>query len=144
MKVILLQDVAKIGRKNSVVDVPSGYAQNQLIPKGWAKIATPENLKSIKTLQSIKAASNEKAEERFFEIKKKLEEKPLTISDLKSDKGHLFAAVKVERIITAAKEEGIEIPSSMISIDTPIKSVGEHEVTLKEGKHKAVIIIKIA
>lgn len=144
MKVILLQDVAKIGRKNSVVEVPGGYAQNQLIPKGWAKPATTENLKSIKNLQSIKAASNEKAEETFFEIKKKLEEKPITISGLKSDKGHLFAAVKVEKIIEAAKEVGIEIPASMVSIDTPIKSVGEHAVTLKEGKHKAVIIIKIA
>ena len=144
MKVILLQDVAKIGRRHTVVEVPAGYAQNQLIPKGWAKLATPENLKSIKNLQSIKAASSEKAEERFFEIKKKLEEQPLTISDLKSDKGHLFAAVKVEKIIEAAKKEGIEIPPSMVSIDTPIKSVGDHEITLKEGKHKAAIIIKIA
>ncbi len=144
MKVILLQDVAKIGRKNSVVDVPAGYAQNQLIPKGWAKIATLENLKSIKNLQSIKAASHEKAEERFFEIKKKLEENPITISDLKSDKGHLFAAVKIEKIVETAKTLGIEIPPSMISIDTPIKSVGEHKVTLREGKHSAQIIIKIA
>lgn len=143
MKVILLQDVAKIGRKNSVVEVPSGYAQNQLIPKGWAKLATPENLKSIKNLQSIKAASDEKAEERFFDIKKKLEENPITISDLKSDKGHLFAALKVEKIIEAAKEAGIEIPTRMVSIDTPIKSIGEHRVTLKEGKHEAEVIVKI-
>ena len=144
MKVILLQDVAKIGRKNSVVDVPAGYAQNQLIPKGWAKLATPENLKSIKNLQSIRAASDERAEGRFFEIKKKLEGETLTISDLKSDKGHLFAAVKVEKIIETAKTVGIQIPPSMISIDTPIKSTGEHEITLKEGKHRVPIIIKIA
>ena len=143
MKVILLQDVAKIGRKNSVVEVPSGYAQNQLIPKGWAKLATPESLKGIKNTQAIKAASAEEAEERYFEIKKKLEENPIVISDLKSYKGHLFAALKVDKVIEAAREVGIEIPVGMVSIDSPIKSVGEHKVSLKEGKHKAEVIVKI-
>lgn len=143
MKVILLQDVAKIGLKNSVVDIPAGYAQNQLIPKGWAKPATSENLKVIKNLQAEKAASIGAAEEKFFQIKKILEDQPIIISGLKSDKGHLFAAVKVEKISEAAKAQGIDLQTSMISIGSPIKAVGEHKLNLIQGKHKAEITVKI-
>ena len=47
MKVILLKDVAKIGRRHEVAEVPDGYALNMLIPKGLAKAGTPENIKKL-------------------------------------------------------------------------------------------------
>ncbi len=55
MQVILLQDVAKIGRRFDVVNVADGYGLNKLIPQGMAKPATPENIKKIKA----QSASNE-------------------------------------------------------------------------------------
>ncbi|MEX2340913.1 MAG: 50S ribosomal protein L9 [Candidatus Paceibacterota bacterium] len=143
MKVILLKDVAKIGRKNSVVEVPTGYAQNQLIPKGSAAPATPANLKAIKNIQAEKEAAAATAEEKFFAAKKKLEDQPIIIDGLKSDNGHLFAAVKVEKIVEAAKNQGVDIEPSMISINSPIKSVGEHKGSLVQGKHEAEIVVKI-
>lgn len=130
MKVILLQDVAKIGRKHSIVNVPDGYAQNQLIPNGKAKPATPENLKALKHQTAIVTKSALAEEERFFAIKAALNGKKLTLSNLKNDNGHLFAAIKPEAIALAAKAHGIEIPVSFLEIRRPIKTTGEHSVDL--------------
>ena len=143
MKVILLKDVAKIGRKNQIVNVPDGYGQNQLIPKGLAKPATPENLKAAENLIANAEALKQKNEERFFKAKTALSGKVITISGLKSDNGHLFAAVKPELIKEAMVAEGVEVDAAMIKLSGPIKTTGEHTVVLAEGQHEAEVIINI-
>lgn len=136
MKVILLQDVAKIGRKHAVVDVPAGYAQNQLIPKGRAKPATPANLKAAERLTAERHANESAAETKFFAAKQALEGKTVVVRGLKSDRGHLFAAVKPEAIIAAAKEDGIDIVPAMLALPGVIKTTGEHEAELAHGRHR--------
>ncbi len=143
MKVILLRDVAKIGKRHSITEVPDGYAQNQLIPKGLAKPATPENLKNISNFHK-QAENKEKAtEELFFATKKKLEEVVIKISGLKNDNGHLFAALKPEIIIEAAQKQDIDIDPKMLKIQDQIKTTGEHQVELIYGKNKGIILISI-
>lgn len=143
MKVILLQDVAKIGKKHAIVEVPQGYGQNQLIPRGLAQPATPENLKLIERLQAEKGAKEGAIETKFFETKAALAGKSVTIKGLKHDHGHLFAAVKPEEIVKAALGEGIKIEPSMIKLSSPIKTAGEHEITLAHGSHQATFKINI-
>lgn len=143
MKVILLQDVAKIGRKHEVVNVPDGYGQNQLIPKGWAKPATEDNLKQILQLQAEKGAKQGAAAERFFTAKKALTESVVVLKNHKHDKGHLFASIKPEDIVSASLEAGIVLDKSMVKIATPIKTTGEHEVELVQGENHAVFKINI-
>lgn len=143
MKVILLKDVARIGRKHEVVDVPDGYGLNQLIPKGWAKPATKDNLKQIEQIQAEKGVKQNVATERFFTAKKALSESVLVLKNQKNDKGHLFAAVKPEEIVDAAKEQGIVVEKEMIKIATPIKTTGEHEVELVQGENHATFKINI-
>ena len=58
MKVILLKDVAKIGRRFEIKEVPDGYALNKLIPKNMAQFATPENIKRIETTDYITPSSS--------------------------------------------------------------------------------------
>lgn len=143
MKVILLQDVAKIGRKHEIVNVPDGYGQNQLIPKGWAKPATKDNLKQIEQLQAEKGVKQGAAAERFLTAKKFLSETVLVLKDHKHDKGHLFAAVKPDEIVAAALAEGLVLDKGMIRITNTIKTTGEHEIELVQGEHSATFKISV-
>ncbi len=143
MKVILLQDVAKIGRKHAVVNVPDGYGQNQLIPKGLAKPATPDNLKLVERLAAEKGAKESAAEAKFFAVKKALEGRTVVISGKKHDHGHLFATIKPEDVVTAAAEIGIAIEKNWIKLPNPIKTTGEHRIELTHSSHSNELIIKI-
>ncbi|OGG86020.1 50S ribosomal protein L9 [Candidatus Kaiserbacteria bacterium RIFOXYB1_FULL_46_14] len=143
MKVILLRDVAKIGRKGAIVEVPDGYAQNQLIPKGQAKPATAENLKAALRIDANTQKAEALAEARFFALKSALDNKAIVITGLKNDNGHLFAAVKPEMIIEAAKAAGHELLPFTIEIGSAIKATGEHSVDLIFKSHRFPVNINV-
>lgn len=131
MKVILLQDVAKIGTRGSIVEVPDGFAQNKLIPKRLAQPATPANLKRAEQNQANVAAKQSEQEEHFKASAAKLKEADIKITADANEQGHMFKAVSEKEIAEAAKEAGVEIDAGMIKVSAPIKSVGEHEVALQ-------------
>lgn len=131
MKVILLQDVAKIGRRTEVVNVPDGYAQNKLIPKKLAEPATPANLKKISRLHAGNMASKEVEKATFAAAKTSLAAFTPTISTEANEKGHLFKAVSSDDIIASAINGGVTLPKDMLHIDAPIKELGEHSVKLQ-------------
>lgn len=143
MKVILLQDVAKIGRKGTVVEVPDGQAQNLLIPRKLAKPATSINLKEVKAVAANKEKAEASAEEKFFAVRKAVAATPIIITGHKHDNGHLFAAIKPEDIVVAARGQGILLEKEMFLIESPIKSLGEHRAVLTHGTHHADFIIKV-
>lgn len=143
MKVILLRDVAKIGKKSQVVDVPDGYARNQLIPKGMADVASPANLKRVERQNAITAASEEANQSRFLEARAVLKEKTVKIFADMNEKGHTFKAVSEAEIADAAKEVGANIDASMILIASPIKEIGEHKVQLISGSDKAEFTVEV-
>lgn len=130
MKVILLQDVAKIGKRFSVAEVPDGYALNQLIPKRMAEPATPVNLKRIERLQAEKTAHEAADQAALEKAKDLLQENPLTVAMEANEQGHLFKAVNAADIVSVAKEKGIHVEESAVKIASPIKEVGEHAVEL--------------
>ncbi len=143
MKVILLQDVAKIGRRSEVVNVPDGYALNKLIPKQMAEAATPANMKKISKLQAEAKAGAEANESRFEDAKKALSENKLEIATEVNEKGHLFKAVHEADIVEVAKTKGINIEESMLKIDSPIKEVGEHTVSLVQGDNRVEFKLEV-
>lgn len=143
MKVILLQDVAKIGRRTTVVEVPDGYALNQLIPKGMAQAATPANLKRVEKLQAEVVASKEAGHAQFEAAKKALHAQVIEIVADSNEQEHLFKAVNAAEIVTAAQATGVNVNETMIAIGAPIKALGEHQVELVLGEHKAAFTIKV-
>lgn len=143
MKVILMQDVAKIGQKNTIANVPDGYARNQLIPKGLAKPATAENLKKIESLQAKKSAEQDQVVKKFMTAKKALSDNVPTIETKKNDNGHLFAAIKTKDVAEALKNFSVDVDESMIKLTSPIKEAGEHTVDMRCGEHKFTFTIKI-
>jgi len=144
MKVILQQDVAKLGRRFAVVEVPSGYGLNKLIPQGLAKLATPENLKVVKAQEAKTAASQAASNEAFAETAKMLEGKVIDVNVEASEEGKLYQALKVDEIVAAVlKETEINVPPDQVVIKTPIKEIGEHTVELANGKETGSFTINV-
>tara|TARA_B100000508_G_scaffold133216_1_gene122898 strand:- start:6676 stop:7116 length:441 start_codon:yes stop_codon:yes gene_type:complete len=143
MKVILLQDVAKIGKRSDVVEVPDGYALNQLIPKKMAEPATAGNQKRIERMQADAAANKEADRARFSAAQTALTEKKLEIAAEANELGHLFKAVNESDIADAAQAAGVDIEAAMVVVGTPIKEVGEHTVSLVRSDDKAEFAIEV-
>jgi large subunit ribosomal protein L9 len=143
MKVILLQDVAKIGRRTEVVEVPDGYALNQLIPKKMAEPATKSNLKKIEKLHTTKTQAQTANQETFTNAVAILRENSPEIEVEANDQGHTFKAVSAADVAESANKNGANIDSSMVVFSEPIKSIGEHEIELKVDDSVAKFTIKV-
>lgn len=145
MKVIFLKDVAKIGRKFEVKDVPDGHALNRLIPQGFAEPATAENLKRHAARTAKMEAEQGAAEAAFGEVLQKLNGSTVTLTVEANEQGHLFKGIKEADIAAHLTEhEGAAVDAGMLSIAEPIKEVGSHEVTLMSGDQKGTFTVTVA
>ena len=132
MKVILLQDVKSLGKKGDIVEVSKGYARNFILPKKLGVEATGKNINDLK----LQKANQEKiAAENLAaanELADQLSDKSVEIPMKVGDNGKVFGAVSNKEIAAAAKDQlGLEIDKKKISVDEPIKSLGEHTVKIK-------------
>lgn len=143
MKVILLQDVAKIGRRHEVAEVPDGYALNMLIPKGMAEPATPENLKRQKARSQVVSAAVAASDSDFAVALEKLAGVTLTVAAEVNEQGHLFEALKPGAIVTSAAEHGAVLNEAQVVLPDPIKEAGTHTITLTHGQQSGVITINV-
>jgi large subunit ribosomal protein L9 len=143
MKVILLRDVAKIGKRYEIVDVPDGFALNKLIPKGDAQQASSENVKRVNNMRAKNQMS--KADELLAlkVVAATFTTEPLSIEAQANEQGHLFKAVHAEDIVSAAKARGVHVAKEQIVISTPIKSTGAHVLELKSQKEVFSITINV-
>jgi len=131
MKVILLRDVAKIGRRYEIVTVPDGFALNKLIPKGDAQAATSDNLKRVINLREKNQADKTSALLSLKKIAAEINQEPLVIAVQANAQGNLFKGVHIDDVVAAAAKRGISIPKEYLVIENHLKSVGQHEVSLK-------------
>ena len=131
MKVILKEDIPKLGTMGETVKVAPGYGRNYLIPQGKAVLATSKNLKELehqKQLIKRKAELVRKDAESFAE---KFRGLTLTLARKVVDEEKIYGSVSVGDISKALEEAGVEIERKMIKLDEPIKSLGEFQVPVK-------------
>ena len=143
MKVILTQDVAKIGRRFQVVEVPDGYALNKLIPRHLALPATAENLKRVEARNQKHADSVAHTNEEFHTAVAALKSAKVVVAAEANAEGKLFQAVKAEVIVAAAGAVGCRIEPTWVHTATPIKTVGEHTVLLSLGNEQSEFTINV-
>lgn len=140
MKIILLKDVAKIGRRLDVKDVADGHALNFLIPNGQAKVATPAELKKVELLRKELEAERKIQEDLLAKNLHEIEDKVVTIKAKVNSKGHLFAALHTADVVSAIKKStGADVATGFIIMDHPIKEAGEHNISIKAGDKKVTI-----
>ena len=131
MKLVLLEDVDKLGKRGSIVSVKDGYGRNFLIPRKLAKPATEGNLKQIE-LEAKKFKVREAKEETDAQaMKSDLEKLSLTIPMKAGDADVLFGSVTSADIAAALEKEGYTIDKRKIETGEPIKRLGVYHVPIK-------------
>lgn len=133
MKVILLTDVPKVGNKYDIKDLKEGYAQNVLISKGLAVLATKNELAKLEDRKrQIEKKKNEEMQS-FLELINSVNNKTITIKAKANEKGNLFKAIGPHDVSLAIKEiTQIDLDESLIVMDH-IKSLGVHTISIKKG-----------
>ncbi len=132
MKIILLKDVAGQGRRGEIREVNDGYAKNFLIAKGFAQIATSQI--QAKAAKESKEAEVKKLKEveKLQNLKVDLEKRTFTVKVKVGDKGQIFSGVHEKDIISAMNNKmGLSLEKNQVSLEKPIKELGEHKVKLK-------------
>ena len=129
MEVILIKDVEKLGYANDIVNVKPGYANNYLIPQGYAKAATAAARKVLAENLKQRAHKDAKILADAQALAEKLANLPLTIT-VKAEEGKIFGSVTSADIAEALAAKDITVDRKAISVDS-IKTVGEYEATVK-------------
>jgi len=132
MEIILLQDVNKLGQKDDIVNVKTGYGSNFLIPKGYAIAATLSAKKMHAENLKQRAHKEEKIKIAAQEMASKLISVALVIGAKTSSSGKIFGSVNTIQIAEALKEKGFEIDRKNITLpEDQIKEVGKYNAIIK-------------
>lgn len=143
MKVILLKQVAKVGRVGEVVDVSDGYAANALFPN---KLAIPATIKNLEALnRKVASAKATKAlEHGLLEAAiRTLPDMTISIPVKANEKGHLFSKVDSSDVVKALAKQRISIATKNIVLAEPIKELGTYPVSIVEGEYKQTISVNL-
>ena len=129
MEVILLKDMEKLGYANDIVNVKPGYANNYLIPQGYAKAATAAAKKVLAENLKQRAHKDAKILADAQVLAEKIANLPLPIA-MKAEEGKIFGSVTAADLAEALAAKGVEIDRKTISVEA-IKNVGEYEAAAK-------------
>ena len=131
MKVILLENVRKVGNIGEIIDVNRGYARNFLIAQKKALFASKENIKEVEKIKSELNKKDQDKKNLAKEIDEKLKNKEFTISKLSTENREVYGSVKPTEISKLIQEiEKLQVNPSMIQPVKEIKSLGSFEVIL--------------
>lgn len=142
MKVILLQDISKLGKRGETKEVSDGYARNFLIPHGLAEIATPDAVRRYE--QTAKNSETEKHEalEQFRKALEEFDGKSIEIKLPANEKGEFYQKVTAKIIAQNIKKSGIS--EKDIALDEKsIKKIGEYSIPARRGEASGNILVKL-
>lgn len=130
MEVILLERVAKLGQMGDVVRVKDGFARNFLLPRGKALRATNDNRAKFDGMKADLEARNLKAKGEATTVAEKINGRNVVILRQASETGQLFGSVSVRDIMASFESDGITLSRSQVLLDHPIKTIGQHGVSI--------------
>ena len=145
VKLILLDDIEKLGLAGDEVHVAPGYARNYLLPRGLAAKATPGTLRLVESRKAMIAQRRAQELADAKALAEKLAGLEISIAMQATDDDQLFGSVNARMIADELKAQGFEIDHTRIKVDPPIKSLGGFEVEVKlhaevDGKVKVWVV----
>jgi large subunit ribosomal protein L9 len=138
MKVILKQDVEKLGKAGDVVKVAPGFGRNYLIPRRFAVVATPGNIKITEIERAAHARHDHREKEAAALLAREIVKLTVTVRRKAGEGGSLYGSVTAIDIADFLITHKIDIDKRKIQLDDPIKTVGEYEVPIR--LHREVTI----
>jgi len=132
MKLILTQEVAGLGGPGDIVDVKDGYARNFLVPRGYGMRWTRGGEKQVSTIRRAREVREVRGVEGASALKAQLEGLSVQLTVRAGERGRLFGSVTPSDVVDAVRAAGgPEIDRRRVEIAEPIKSVGNHKVTVR-------------
>lgn len=129
MKVMLLQDLKPLGVKGEIVDVNDGYAKNYIIPKKIGSEATKAVVNEYNQRLEKEKRQKEKEKQDAIEMKHVLATKTVEVG-VRCGDGKMYGSVTTQDIADALAAQGITVDKKKITIDEPIRALGEYDVTV--------------
>ncbi len=145
MKIILLENVRKIGSIGEIIDVKRGFARNFLISKKKALFASKENIKEVEKIKQDLSKKDQDRKKEAKLVQEKIKNKNYEIKKLSTENNELYGSVKPTEISKVLKEiEKVEINPSLIQPSKEIKSIGDFDVFINlHSEVQTQIVIKI-
>jgi large subunit ribosomal protein L9 len=140
MKVLLCEDIEKLGWLGDVVEVNVGYARNYLLPQGLGKVATEASIRAIAEEKAKRAEQRIKDSKRLEDAAKAVEGAEAVVAAKANEQGHLFGSVSARQIAANLREQGFEVADEVVQLPEHIKDVGTHAVTLKFADNVTVTV----
>ena len=131
VEVILSEDVHNLGDAGDVVKVKPGYARNFLVPQGKALPATAARVHEVEHKRRVIAGKRSKELKDLESVKIRLEAISLEIAAQVGEEGKLFGSVTSQNLADLLREKGVEVERRKIVLVEPIKTVGEHTITVR-------------
>lgn len=132
MKIILLQDEKKLGKKGDIIEASDGYARNYILPKKIGVEATSANINDLKLHKANQDKIAQEQLEAAQKLAAELEDKIVTVSIKGGAGGKAFGSVSSKEIATAMEQQhGITLDKKKIVLTDAIKNLGSYEVTVK-------------
>lgn len=132
MRVILTQDVNKVGKKGELVEVSDGYARNFLFKKSLAQEGTPAKIKEWENQQRARQAKEAKAEQGAIEVKKKIGGKKVVVKMSSGEEGKLFGSVTSQQVSNAIEAQlSVTVDKKDIKLDETIKQLGMYPFKIR-------------
>ena len=130
MKLILKEDVEKLGLAGDLVEVKDGYGRNYLIPQSKAVLATKSAIKEVERIKQAAAHQAEITVEAAKELAQQIEATSLTLAVTTGEDDKIFGTITNANIAEALAEKGIEVDRRKISLDQDVKSLGEYTASI--------------
>ncbi len=140
MKVLLVEDVDKLGWLGDVVEVTSGYARNYLFPQGLAKTATEANIKAIAGEKANRAEVRLVERKRLEEACAAVDGAEAVIASKANKQGHLFGSVTERHIAENLRAQGFAVADEVVQLPEHIKQTGSYQVKLRFADNLAATV----
>jgi large subunit ribosomal protein L9 len=131
MKVLLCEDIKRLGWLGDIVEVNEGYARNYLLPQGLAKVATEGNIKSIAQERAKRAEQRLQERRRIEKAAQAVDGAEAVLATRANEQGVLFGSVTEAMIGANLRAQGFEVADDVVRLPEHIKHLGTHEVALK-------------
>ena len=131
MKILLCEDVEKLGYLGDVIEVNDGYARNYLLPQNKAAIPSEANIKAPAEAKAKRAEKRKLVQEKLVRVSEEVAGAEVVLAAKANEQGHLFGSVTEHDIADNLRKQGFEISDDMVQLTEHIKQVGTHEITLE-------------